>query len=86
LTAEEAESVARRHDPAPAIIIVDAQAAHEAGVVFYRSGPLFLVENGACKIPRCAVSSSSLLKVGSELQATSCDHLTAKNNAYALSA
>jgi putative RNA 2'-phosphotransferase len=49
LTAEEAESVARRHDPAPAIIIVDAQAAHEAGVVFYRSGPLFLVENVPAK-------------------------------------
>jgi putative RNA 2'-phosphotransferase len=45
LTAEEAESVARRHDPAPAIIVVDALAAHGEGVVFYRSGPLFLVEN-----------------------------------------
>jgi putative RNA 2'-phosphotransferase len=44
-SAEEAESVARRHDPAPAIIIVDAEKAHEEGVRFYRSGPLFLAEN-----------------------------------------
>lgn len=49
LTAEEAESVARRHDPAPAIIIVDAHAAHGEGVVFYKSGPLFLVENVPAK-------------------------------------
>jgi putative RNA 2'-phosphotransferase len=49
LTAEEAESVARRHDPAPAIIVVDAHAAHGEGVVFYRSGPLFLVENVPAK-------------------------------------
>jgi putative RNA 2'-phosphotransferase len=42
LTAEEAESVARRQDPAPALLIVDAQAAHNDGVVFYQSGPLFL--------------------------------------------
>lgn len=49
LTAEEAESVARRHDPAPAIIIVDAQAAHDEGIVFYKSGPLFLVENVPAK-------------------------------------
>ena len=49
LTAEEAESVARRHDPAPAIIVVDAQSAHDEGVVFYKSGPLFLVENVPAK-------------------------------------
>ena len=49
LTAEEAEAVARRHDPTPAIIVVDAQAAHEEGVVFYKSGPLFLVENVPAK-------------------------------------
>jgi putative RNA 2'-phosphotransferase len=49
LTAEEAESVARRHDPAPAIIVVDAQAAHDEGVVFYKSGPLFLVESVPAK-------------------------------------
>jgi putative RNA 2'-phosphotransferase len=49
VTAEEAEAVARRHDPAPAIIVVDAQAAHDEGVVFYKSGPLFLVESVPAK-------------------------------------
>jgi len=44
VSAEEAESVARRHDPSPAILIVDAQAAHAEGIRFYESGPLFLVE------------------------------------------
>lgn len=44
-TAEEAESVARRHDPMPAVIIVDAPAARAAGIEFYRSGPLFLAES-----------------------------------------
>jgi putative RNA 2'-phosphotransferase len=48
-TAEEAESVARRHDPLPAVIIVDAEAAHAEGVRFYQSGPLFLVENVPAK-------------------------------------
>jgi putative RNA 2'-phosphotransferase len=43
-SAEEAGSVARRHDPEPGIIIVDALSAHWDGVRFYRSGPLFLVE------------------------------------------
>jgi len=42
--AEEAEAVALRHDPVPAIIVIDAQAAHGEGIRFYRSGPLFLVE------------------------------------------
>jgi len=45
VSAEEAESVARRHDPAPAVIVVQARAAHAEGVRFYRSGPLFLTEN-----------------------------------------
>lgn len=45
VTAEEAESVAKRHDPAPAIIVVDALAAHEEGIKFFASGPLYLVEN-----------------------------------------
>lgn len=49
LTAAEAESVARRHDPVPAIIVVDARAAHADGVEFYRSGPLFLVESVPAK-------------------------------------
>jgi putative RNA 2'-phosphotransferase len=45
VSAEEAESVARRHDPTPAVIVVKARAAHDEGVRFYRSGPLFLTEN-----------------------------------------
>jgi len=49
VSAEEAESVAKRHDPAPAILIVDAQAAHAEGIRFYESGPLFLVENVPAK-------------------------------------
>jgi putative RNA 2'-phosphotransferase len=49
VTAEEAESVARRHDPAPAILVIDAQGAHAEGVRFYEAGPLFLVENVPAK-------------------------------------
>ena len=49
VSAEEAESVARRHDPAPGIIIVDAQSAHGEGIRFFQSGPLFLVENVPAK-------------------------------------
>ena len=49
VSAEEAESVARRHDSAPAIIVVDAQGAHGDGVRFYKSGPLFLAENVPAK-------------------------------------
>lgn len=49
VTAAEAESVARRHDPAPAVLVIDAQAAHAEGVEFYQSGPLFLVENVPAK-------------------------------------
>jgi putative RNA 2'-phosphotransferase len=45
VSAKEAEDVARRHDPSPAIIVVDAQAAHHAGIPFYQSGPLFLTQN-----------------------------------------
>lgn len=48
-TVQEAEAVARRHDPAPAIIVVDAQAAHAGGVRFYQTGPLFLTENVPAK-------------------------------------
>jgi putative RNA 2'-phosphotransferase len=44
VTAEEAESVARRHDPAPAIIVVDVRAAQGEGIRFHESGPLFLAE------------------------------------------
>ena len=49
VTAAEAESVARRHDPAPAMLVIDAQAAHAEGVRFYQSGPLFLAENVPAK-------------------------------------
>lgn len=49
LSAEEAESVAKRYDPAPAIIVVDANAAHGEGIHFYQSGPLFLVANVPAK-------------------------------------
>jgi putative RNA 2'-phosphotransferase len=49
VSAAEAESVARRHDPAPAILVVDAQAAHAEGVRFFESGPLFLVEQVPAK-------------------------------------
>jgi putative RNA 2'-phosphotransferase len=49
VTAKEAESVARRHDPSPAILVVDAQAAHAEGIRFYESGPLFLVEQVPAK-------------------------------------
>jgi len=49
ITAEEAESVAKRHDPAPAILVIDAQSAHAEGVRFYQSGPLYLVENVPAK-------------------------------------
>ncbi len=44
VSADEAESVARRHDPLPAILVIDAEAAHGAGVKFFQSGPLFLAE------------------------------------------
>jgi len=42
---EEAEAIAKRRDPAPAIVAVDTHAARQAAVAFYRSGPLFLAEN-----------------------------------------
>ncbi|MDP9129739.1 MAG: RNA 2'-phosphotransferase [Candidatus Binatota bacterium] len=50
ITADEAESVARRHDPAPSVLVIDAQAAHAEGVRFYESGPLFLAENVPAKV------------------------------------
>jgi putative RNA 2'-phosphotransferase len=39
---EEALAVGRRRDPDPAILVVDARAAHENGIGFYVSGPLYL--------------------------------------------
>jgi putative RNA 2'-phosphotransferase len=49
VSAAEAESVARRHDPSPAILVIDAQAAHAEGIRFFESGPLFLVEQVPAK-------------------------------------
>ncbi len=49
VSAEEAESVAKRHDPSPAIIVVDAQAAHDEGIDFYQSGPLYLTQSVPAK-------------------------------------
>ena len=49
VSAADAESVARRHDPAPAILVVDAQAAHAEGIRFFESGPLFLVAHVPAK-------------------------------------
>lgn len=49
VSAEEAESVARRHDPAPVTIVVDARTAHEDGIRFFEAGPLFLVESVPAK-------------------------------------
>jgi putative RNA 2'-phosphotransferase len=53
ISAEEAESVAQRHDPAPAIIVVAARAAHAEGVQFFQSGPLFLAEEVPPKFLSC---------------------------------
>jgi putative RNA 2'-phosphotransferase len=39
---EDALAVGKRRDPAPALIVIDADAACAAGVEFYASGPLFL--------------------------------------------
>jgi putative RNA 2'-phosphotransferase len=41
-TPEEARAVASRKSPQPALLCVDAQAAHRAGVLFYQEGPLYL--------------------------------------------
>jgi putative RNA 2'-phosphotransferase len=45
----EAIAVGKRRDPAPAIIVVDAPAAHAEGVRFFASGPLFLAEHVSSK-------------------------------------
>jgi putative RNA 2'-phosphotransferase len=47
-SADEARDVGRRRDPAPAVIVVAARAAHEGGIEFYSSGPLYL----AAAVPR----------------------------------
>jgi len=46
---EEAQAVGKRHDPAPAVIVVDAKRAYAEGVRFFVSGPLFLTENIAAR-------------------------------------
>lgn len=47
-SADEARDVGRRRDPTPAVIVVAALAAHESGIEFYSTGPLYL----AAAIPR----------------------------------
>jgi putative RNA 2'-phosphotransferase len=49
ITAAEADSVARRHDTAPVILVIDAHAAYAERVRFYECGPLFLVDNVPAK-------------------------------------
>lgn len=39
---EEALMVGQRRDASPAILVVDALAAHSSGIRFYASGPLYL--------------------------------------------
>ena len=50
--------MARRHAPAPAILVIDAEAAHAEGVRFYESGPLFLAEKraGEVSVPALVVN------------------------------
>jgi putative RNA 2'-phosphotransferase len=44
---EEAVAVGQRRDPSPAVVVVEAGAAHASGIRFYSSGPLYL----AAEIP-----------------------------------
>jgi putative RNA 2'-phosphotransferase len=41
---DDALASGRRRDPFPALIAIDARAAHAGGVQFHQSGPLFLVK------------------------------------------
>ncbi len=41
---EEALAVGKRRDPNPGILLIDSQAAHASGILFYPSGPLFLTK------------------------------------------
>jgi putative RNA 2'-phosphotransferase len=41
---DEAMAVGQRRDPSPAILVIDARAAHSSGIHFYASGPLYLAE------------------------------------------
>ena len=49
MTAEEAEAVARRHDPAPAILVIDAKPPTPRGFVFTSPGRCYLVEKVPAK-------------------------------------
>jgi len=42
---EEAVQIGRRRDPFPAVVLVNSLAAHEQGILFYQSGPLFLTKS-----------------------------------------
>jgi putative RNA 2'-phosphotransferase len=42
LSLDEALAVGKRRDPAPSVVVIDAQAAHAGGIVFYSSGPVYL--------------------------------------------
>lgn len=44
---DDALAIGRRHDPLARVVAIDAQAAHAAGIRFYRSGPVYL----AAEIP-----------------------------------
>ena len=46
-SADEALAVGRRHDRSASVVVIDAQAAHVAGILFYLSGPVYL----AAEIP-----------------------------------
>lgn len=41
---EEALAVGRRRDPIPSVLVIDSQAAHASGILFYPSGPVFLAK------------------------------------------
>jgi putative RNA 2'-phosphotransferase len=42
---EDALAVGKRRDPSPAVIVVNAKAAHAEGIRFFLAGPLFLAES-----------------------------------------
>jgi putative RNA 2'-phosphotransferase len=41
---DEALAVGRRRDPSPAVVTVDARAAHADGIRFFAAGPLYLAD------------------------------------------
>ncbi len=46
---EEALSVGKRHDPSPAVVVIDSREAHSSGILFYPCGPLILTEEVPAK-------------------------------------